>query len=514
MRLGRTRAVALAGVTGTLVDVEAHIASGLPTIAVSGLPDKACGQAPDRIRSAAAAAGVPIPAQRIVVNLSPASITKHGSVFDLAIAVSVLSAAEVIRSRVAATVVHLGELGLDGRIRGVRGVLPCVIAAARAGVRDVVVPLANVAEAQLVAEVRVHAAETLEQLIGWYAAEHRSGAALPLAPVPADRPPSGRPRPDMADVLGQPEARQAVELAASGGHHMLLMGPPGVGKTMLAERLVTVLPPLSRPLALESHSVRSLAGVSIGAPSGSLDCSPPYEAPHHSASVAAIVGGGSGMVLPGAISRAHGGVLFLDEAPEFKGTVLQTLRQPLESGEVTIARARESVTFPARFLLVLAANPCPCGKAWGRSSDCQCSAMELRRYQSRLSGPLMDRIDIRVTVPPVSRGAFGEERGESSADIAARVSSAREAQAERWHRLREPLNGHVPGFVLRRPPFRLRPSVTVALDHALDVGTLSLRGYDRVLRLAWSSADLAGRTTPSSDDVGFAMTLRAEGMAA
>ncbi|MCA0336502.1 MAG: YifB family Mg chelatase-like AAA ATPase [Actinobacteria bacterium] len=512
MKLGHTRAVALAGVAGTLVDVEAHIASGLPTIAVSGLPDKACGQAPDRIRSAASAAGVAIPTQRIVVNLSPASITKHGSLFDLPIAIAVLAAAGVVRSQVATDAVHLGELGLDGSIRGVRGVLPCVLAAARAGVEDVVVPLENVAEARLVDEIRVHAAASLEELLEWYAAEHRRGTPVPLASPPPPRPVTGARVVDMADVVGQPEARFAVELAACGGHHMLLSGPPGVGKTMLAERLVTVLPALSRSLALESHSIRSLSG--LAAASSSLDCTPPYEAPHHSASVAAIVGGGSGAVLPGAISRAHGGVLFMDEAPEFRTSVLQTLRQPLESGTVTIARARESVTFPARFLLVLAANPCPCGKAWGKSSECTCSALELRRYQSRLSGPLMDRVDIRVTVPPVPRGAFVEASGEGSAAIGARVLQARGAQAERWRALPERLNGTVPGSVLRRPPFRLPSRVTATLDHGLDLGTLSLRGYDRVLRLAWSTADLSGHTTPTADDVGLALHLRSGGMAA
>lgn len=528
MKLGRTRSVALSGVAGTVVEVEAHVAPGLPALAVSGLPDKACAQAPDRIRSAAAAAGPGVPQSRVVVNLSPAAIPKHGSAFDLPIAIAVLRAAGDLRSALAERVVHLGELGLDGSIRSVRGVLPCVMAAARAGVTEVVVPVENVAEARLVDGVRVHAAATLAELLEWYAVNARSGVELPLAPVP--QPNAGRVEraKDLSDVVGQPEARMALELAAVGGHHMLMSGPPGVGKTMLAERLVTILPPLDRALALESHAVRSLAGLEgVHA----LDCTPPFVAPHHTASTAAVVGGGSGLVLPGAISRAHGGVLFLDEAPEFKSSVLQTLRQPLESGDVTIARARESVTYPARFLLVLAANPCPCGMGFGRGAECSCGIPELRRYNAKLSGPLMDRIDIKVTVPPVARGAFGEMTGESSAAVAERVARARLAQVERWGRRLHSiardgvgvdgksgsaslLNCHVPGHVLRRPPFRLPGNVLLPLEQALDYGEVSLRGYDRSLRIAWSMADLAGRTSPTRDDVTVALGFRSRQVAA
>lgn len=511
MRLGHTRAVALTGLRGTLVEVEAHIAPGLPAVAVSGLPDKACGQAPDRIRSAASAAGQAIPPQRIVVNLSPASLPKHGSAFDLPIAVAVLTASGAITSALAARMIHLGELGLDGRLRPVRGVLPGVIAAARAGATDVVVPPANAGEALLVEGIRVHAPSSLGELITWYAAHHRAGTPLPIASPPRGGPPRGVTSLDMADVVGQPEARLALELAAVGGHHLMLSGPPGVGKTMLAERLVTVLPELDSALALESHAIRSLAGVQFA---GELDRRPPFEAPHHSASVAAIVGGGSGLVLPGAISRAHGGVLFLDEAPEFAASVLQTLRQPLESGEVTIARAREATTYPADFLLVLAANPCPCGRAWGRGHDCTCSPLELRRYRAKLSGPLMDRVDIRVAVPPITPGVFGDERGESSEAVAARVIVARAAQRERWRALSVTVNGRVPGHRLRRAPFRLPRATTQPLDRALDHGRLSLRGYDRVLRLSWSVADLAGHTVPTPDDLGQALSLRSAELAA
>ncbi|MEO6018684.1 MAG: YifB family Mg chelatase-like AAA ATPase [Knoellia sp.] len=510
-KLGRTLCVALSGLDGRLVDVEAYISSQLPNFSVTGLPDKACGQAPDRVRSAAATSGCPLPPQRITVNLSPASIPKQGTGFDVAIALAVLAAAGVVDPRRISQVVHLGELGLDGRVRGVRGILPAVLAAVRAGVSHVVVPPENVAEAQLVDGVTVHCAPTLATLVHWYAV--RGGIdPLPVAGVVTDKVDTVHERGDLADVVGQPEARLALEMAAVGDHHLLMSGPPGVGKTMLAERLVTILPPLSREQALQTHAIRSLTGDEIRA--SELDLTPPFVAPHHSASMASITGGGSGVVLPGAISRAHCGVLFLDEAGEFKTSVLQQLRQPLESGEVTIARAKQLVHYPARFQLVLATNPCPCGRAWGKGIDCMCSAVELRSYQAKLSGPLIDRVDIQAVVPPVSRAAFGDEAGESSAVVLARVLRARGAQQERWSKHGWATNARVPGHALRRPPWRLPGRATASIDRALDLGQLTLRGYDRTVRLAWSAADLFGRVSPTAEDVGLAFTLRSQGRAA
>jgi magnesium chelatase family protein len=431
---------------------------------------------------------------------------KQGSGFDLALAVAVLAAAKVLPAARVEDLVLLGELGLDGSVRAVRGVLPGVLAAARAGHRVVVVPRDNADEAGLVEGIDVLAAGTLGQVVAHLTGTEPlpSHRRAPRAPLP--------PGPDLADVVGQASGRRAVEVAAAGGHHLFLNGPPGAGKTMLAERLPGLLPPLDEQAALEVTAIASIAGtLPPGAP---LVTRPTFEAPHHSATMAALVGGGSGQIRPGALCRAHRGVLFLDEAPEFPRTVLDTLRQPLERGSVTIHRANGSATFPCRAQLVLAANPCPCASAAGDTA-CTCSPLERRRYQSRLSGPLLDRIDLRVTLPPVTRAAWLDGVGapEPTVVVAERVRVAREVAAERLAGTGATLNSQVPGRLLRdRWPV---PRSALALaERALERGSLSVRGFDRVLRVAWTLADLAGRVTPGADQVAEALGMRLQRAAA
>ncbi|MDQ2755466.1 MAG: ATP-binding protein, partial [Actinomycetota bacterium] len=312
--------------------------------------------------------------------------------------------------------------------------------------------------------------------------------------------------PDLVDVIGQTDARHALEVAAAGGHHLYLVGPPGTGKTMLAERLPGLLPELDDQQAMEVSAVASVLG-RLG-PSSSLQRRPPFVAPHHGASLAALLGGGSTRVLPGAITQAHHGVLFMDEGPEFGGSVIQGLRQPLESGQVVVARASGAFTFPCRFQLVIAANPCPCGLGFGKGTKCRCSALQQRHYQNRLKGPVLDRIDIQVFVPAPSRATLVLSPGETSAAVAARVAVARTRQLERWGRTEWRLNAHVPGPLFRAGRYRLPRDVTRALDRALDRGQLTLRGYDRCLKLAWTLSDLSGVDRPTADEIGSALCLR------
>lgn len=505
MGLGCTLGGGLRGVEGFVVGVEADVASGLPAFSVVGLADSACGQAPDRVRAAAANSGQPIPMRRITVNLSPASERKVGSGLDLGIAVAVLAAAGAVPGDVVRDVLHVGELGLDGAVRAVPGVLPIVLAAVRAGARHVVVPVANAREARLVGGARVHPVADLAELVARYRALARGQRPTPV-PEPAQPLAEQAPPLDLADVLGQHEARLALEVAAAGGHHLYLVGPPGAGKSMLAERLPGLLPDLDDPTALEVSAIQSVIGARGGF--DRLCRRPPFVAPHHGASMPAIIGGGSGWVSPGAVTAAHGGVLFLDEAPEFKPNVMQALRQPMESGTVVVARAAGRFRFPCRFQLVLAANPCPCGQAHGKAAACSCTPLQRRSYAARLAGPILDRVDIQVQVPAPSRAMLALGPSESTAAVAARVAGARDVQAHRWRGQDLPVNARIRGSVLRSLPFRLPRERTVELERAVDRGLLSLRGYDRCLRLAWSVADLAGRTYPAREDVGVALALR------
>ncbi|HEY5880835.1 MAG TPA: YifB family Mg chelatase-like AAA ATPase [Nakamurella sp.] len=500
MTLARTWSVGLTGVTGQLVTVEADLSAGLPGTAVIGLPDPAIIQSRDRIRAAILNSGHRWPDRRITLALSPAGLRKSGAGYDIALAVAVLAASGVLPGRAAGDTVLVGELGLDGAMRPVRGVLPALLAARAAGRTRAVVPLGNLSEAALATGMTVWGAPTLADLVSSLRGENHC-MVEGVAPVPAGPPEL----PDLADVLGQPEARLALEIAAAGGHHLAMIGPPGAGKTMLASRLPGVLPPLDDQQSLEVTAVHSVAGLlADGTP---LITHPQFVDPHHTASQAAIIGGGSGHIRPGSVSLAHCGVLFLDEAPEFGRKALDALRQPLEEGTVVLARASGVVRFPARFQLVLAANPCPCAAA--NDVDCRCGSTQRRTYLSRLSGPLMDRVDIRIDLPPLPPSILTSTvgQGESSAVVAERVRSARARAAYRWRDTPWRCTAQVPGAVVRRM-WTPQEGQAELLDRAVRAGRLTGRGYDRVLRLSLTVADVAGRDLPSVADVASALALR------
>ncbi|HWM39776.1 MAG TPA: YifB family Mg chelatase-like AAA ATPase [Streptomyces sp.] len=530
MGFARTCSVALVGVEGVVVEVQADLEPGVATFTLVGLPDKSLSESRDRVRAAVVNAGADWPQKKLTVGLSPAAVPKSGSGFDLAVACAVLGAAERIDPRTMTDLMMIGELGLDGRVRPVRGVLPAVLAAADAGCRQVVVPEETVPEASLVPDVSVLGVRSLGQLIALLNDEpvpEEETGPLAEGPPPRERGPvafpagldvpgsgwgrgiggPGERRVDMADVAGQSSARRALEVAAAGRHHIFFKGPPGAGKTMLAERLPGLLPPLTSQQSLEVTAVHSVAGALP--PGQPLLTRSPYCAPHHSATMASLIGGGSGLPRPGAVSLAHHGVLFLDEAAECGGRVLDAMRQPLESGHVVVARASGVMRMPARFLLVLAANPCPCGRHGMKAGGCECRPSSIRRYRARLSGPLMDRVDLRVPVNPLSRSELAGLHGaaETTAEIAQRVLAARERAAERYAETPWVANSDVPGHELRTR-WPAEPGALGRAEEEMEHGLLTARGLDRVLRVAWTVADLAGHDRPTAQDVDCALELR------
>jgi magnesium chelatase family protein len=513
MPFATTHCVALDGATGHLIDVQADVSSGVVATVLVGRPDAALSESRDRCRMAVINSGWDWPnTRRTTILLSPADLPKRGTHFDLAIAVAVLGALDVVPHESLEDTAFIGELTLSGGLRSVRGVLPMVLAARERGVVRVFVPEPQVGEAVLAGGVEVVGMRSLRQVVAELCGDEVPEAP-PVAAMSGSRLLAWRGRDrladvDLSDVRGMLDARFAAEVAAAGGHHLLLSGPKGSGKTTLAERIPGLLPDLSREEAIELTALHSLAGALE--PGDGLLTRPPYAAPHHDASKAALVGGGSGQVRPGEISRAHCGVLFMDEFPLFRTDVIDALREPLESGDITIARAEESVTLPARSLVILAANPCPCGNFSVSASKSRCSCAETvrRSYQSRVRGPITDRIDITRHLSPLTASQVDDlVRPESTADVRTRVEAARQRQEGRYEGEGWRLNGQAPGPALR-DRWPLARQARTLLDQQMFAGRLTQRGAVRVHRLAWTLADLVGVEQPGLHEVEVAMRLR------
>ncbi|GAA2041966.1 YifB family Mg chelatase-like AAA ATPase [Catenulispora yoronensis] len=508
MSVARTHSVALNGTQGVVVEVEVNVTRGASRTQILGLRDTVLSECRDRARAATHNSQYRWPDGNVIVGMSPAWVRKEGSAFDLAVATAALAAEGTISPLALHDTFFFAELCLDGRLRPVRGVLPAALAASRLGLARAVVAEPNALEAAQISGLEVHGMRSLSQVVALL-----QGTEIPDAePLPQDTGPRTGPTrrpgplPDLADVIGQYEARQALEVSAAGGHHLLLAGAPGAGKTLLAERLPSILPPLDQQAALEVSALHSIAGTLPR--DRPLITDPPYQSVHHTCTVAGMVGGGSTRILPGAISRAHRGVLFADEIAEMQRTVLEALREPLEAGEIVIARASGTVVFPARFLLVAAMNPCPCGRAGTAGGNCTCSPETRRRYTQKLSGPFLDRMDLRLAIHPVGRAEmFTATAGEPSTSVRDRVLEARARATHRFADHPWSTNAQIPGNALRSD-FAPAPDSLTDLESRYQSGTLTARGYDRLLRVAWTLADLTARPRPGPEEVGIALAFR------
>jgi len=501
--LARVLSSAVLGIDAYLVEVEVDIAQGLPTFTTVGLPEASVKESKERVKSAIKNSGFRFPDDRITVNLAPADIKKEGTGFDLPMALGILAATRIIPQEILSRYLIMGELSLDGRIKPVRGSLPMALAAKQAGYAGIIVPSENGREAAVVKDISVLPARTLPEVVDYFrgfiqiAPENTDIAAIFDRPDESDL--------DFSEVMGQDHVKRALEVAAAGGHNLIMIGPPGSGKTMLARRLPTILPPLTFDEAIETTKIYSVVG--LLARDQALVTRRPFRSPHHTISDAGLIGGGH-IPRPGEVSLANNGVLFLDELSEFKKPVLEVLRQPLEDLKVTISRAASSITYPSSFMLVAAMNPCPCGYFSDPKHECSCTYQQVQRYRSKISGPLIDRIDIHVEVPAVPyKDLMGEAGAEPSALIRQRVSAARKRQSERFARTRIYCNAQMSSRQIRRYG-PIDAASSDLLESAIDKLGLSARAYNRILKIARTIADLDGAEQIACDHVGEAIQYR------